>query len=216
MSDESPTVPPISQPDPFAAYPDEGGRRRSNWPLIFGGISLVVGVFGLCMQSLMLFSVFFNSVMMGAMGMETTPPPEVVKWAAGVQSIIMLPLGIVLIAGSAMLMLRKPLGAKLVRIWAVGRLAMVVIGLVVGIAIMRPQAQWSVTLTAEMRDELRKKGMKEEQLPPLLDEEKAMSDGIRNVAIFSIAFAIWPFAMAWVLSRPNSKADIESWRLPQA
>ncbi len=208
-------IPPTAQPDPFAAYPDEGAARRPAWPLIFGGLSLVIGVFGMCLQSLMLFSMFFNSMMMGMAGMETTPPPAILKWAGGAQSAIMLPLGILLIVGAAMLLLRKPLGAKLIRIWVVARLAMVVVGLVVGIAVMRPHAQWSVTLTAELRDEFRKKEMKEEQLPPLLDEEKAMGDGIRKVAIFSVAFAVWPFVMAWVLSRPRSKADIEAWSLPQ-
>jgi len=182
-----------------------------SWPLIFGGISLAIGVFGMCMQGLMGVSMFANEWMMGRMGMRTTPPPEIMKWSAGIQAAIMVPLGILLVAGAAMLLMRRPLGAKLVLWWAVARLVMVFAGLVLGIATIKPQAEWSVTLVAEMRDSLRGQGMKEDQLPPLIDQAEAESDGVRNIAIFSIAFAVWPAAMILLLTREKARRDIASW-----
>jgi len=207
------STPPAS---PFEAYPesypDDGPRAHQSWPLVFGGISLAIGVFGLCLQGLMGVSVFANDWMMSNMGIETTPPPPIMRWSAGLQAAILVPLGFVLIAGAAMLLVRRPLGAKLVLAWAAARLVMVLVGLGVGVATIKPQAAWSVTLIAEMRDGLRKQGRKEEQLPPLIDQEKAESDGIRNIAIFSLAFAVWPAAMILLLTRAKAKADIESWK----
>ena len=200
--------PPTS---PFEAYPDGPVPEYQSWPMIFGGISLAIGVFGLCMQGMMGVSVFANEWMMGNMGMRTSPPPEVMKWSAGIQAAIMVPLGIVLIAGASMMLVRRPLGAKLVLWWAVARLIMVVVGLVLGVYTIKPQAEWSVTLVAEMRDSLRANGMKEEQLPPLIDQAKAESDGVRNIAIFSLAFAVWPAAMILLLTREKAKRDIASW-----
>jgi len=212
MTESSPTsAPPTS---PFEAYPDGPVPEYQSWPLIFGGISLAIGVFGLCMQGMMGVSVFANEWMMGKMGMQTSPPPEILKWSAGAQALVMVPLGIMLIAGATMLLLRKPLGARLVLWWAVARLFMVVVGLGVGVLTIKPQAEWSVTLVAEMRDSLRKQGMKEEQLPPLIDQAKAESDGIRNIAIFSLAFAVWPAAMILLLTREKAKRDIASWAAP--
>lgn len=205
---EQPAFPPTS---PFEAYPEDGSGRQS-WRLIFGGISLAIGVFGLCTQGLMGVAVFANEWMMSRMGMETTPPPDILKWSAAAQAAVLVPLGIVLIAGSAMLLLRRPLGARLVLGWAVARLVMVVVGLVVAVVTIKPQAQWAVGIVADMRDSFRAKGVKEEQLPPLIDQAKAESDGIRNIAIASIAFSIWPAAMILVLTRPEVRADIESWQ----
>lgn len=204
-----PQVPPTS---PFEAYPDDGARANQSWPLVFGGISLAIGVFGMCLQGLMGASVFANGWMMSNMGMQTTPPPAVIVWSAGAQALILVPLGVLLVAGATMLLLRRPLGARLVLAWAVARLVMVVVGLAVGVLTIKPQAEWAVTLVAEMRDGFRKQGMKEEQLPPLIDQAKAESDGVRNIAIASIAFSVWPAAMILLLTRPKAKADIEAWR----
>jgi len=200
--------------DPFAPYPDEGSGPPSSWPLIYGGISLVVAVFGMCMQAFAVAGIFANSAMMGLAGMETTPPPAIIVWTGGAQSIVLCLLGIMLAVGATLLILRKPLGARLVLGWAVARLVMVVVGIILAVVTIKPQSEWAVTLTSEIRDSLRSKGMKEEQLPPLIDEERAQSDAMRNIAIFSAAFSVWPFAMAWVLTRPRTKADVAAWSQP--
>jgi hypothetical protein len=197
--------------DPFTPYPDAGDTRYQSWPFIFGALSLVVAVFGMCMQAFAIAGIFANSAMMGLAGIEASPPPDIVVWTGGVQSIILCLLGILLGVGATMLLLRKPLGAKLVLAWAVARLVMVVVGIGLAVLTIKPQSEWAVTLTSEIRESMRSKGVKEDQLPPLVDEKKAQADAMRNIAIFSIAFSVWPFVMAWVLTRPRSKADVASW-----
>jgi hypothetical protein len=182
--------------------------------VVFPVISLAIGVFGMCFQALFALQIVFWDAIMSSAGMVLTPPPDIIKTVTTAQIALTIPLGIVLVAGSAMLLLRKPLGAKLVMFWAVARLFLVVAGLVTAVITIKPQVEWGVTLAAEMRDEMRKKGVKEDDLPPLPDEAKAQSDGIRNMAIVSIATATWPFVMAIVLTRRHVREEVASWKQP--
>lgn len=201
-------TPPTS---PFEAYPDDRAARTARWPYIYGGICLVYGVLGMCVQSMFLVGVFANEWTMGMAGFTVTPPPPAVKWAGGVQAVLLVLFGILLIAGAAMLLLRKPMGVALVKVWAVSRLVMVVVGVVLAIVTLKPQAEWAVTMTGEIREQLRGRGLPENQLPPLIDQAKAESDGVRNLALVSLGFAVWPFVMAIVLTRPQVKSDVASW-----
>lgn len=212
---------PLATPaaDPFAPYSEASraedlAERRGRWRVVFPVISVAIGVFGMCFQALFAVQVVFWDTIMASAGMVLTPPPDIIKWTTTAQVAITVPLGIVLVAGSAMLLLRKPLGAKLVMFWAVARLVLVVAGLVAAVVTIKPQVEWGVTLASEMRDELRKKGVKEEDLPPLPNEEKAQSDGLRNMVIVSVATATWPFVMAIVLTRRHVRAEVASWRSP--
>jgi hypothetical protein len=212
-------VPSAMPADPYAPYPSSDGAsdlalRQSRWRVIFPAISIVIGVFGMCFQAAFAVQVTFWDAIMARSGITLTPPPDVIRWTTTAQVALIVPLGIVLIAGSAMLFLRKPLGARLVMVWVVGRLLLVIAGLVAAAVTIKPQAEWGLTLTAEMRDHMRKQGMTEEQLPKLPDAEQAQADGIRNISIVSIATATWPFVMAIVLTRRHVRAEIESWKNP--
>jgi hypothetical protein len=203
MEDPKPSsAPPTS---PFEAYPDDRAVRVSRWPFMFGAISLVLGVFGFCMQGVGALYTLSPGTIMKMAGMDVSAPPDSMRTLVVVQAVILCSLGVLLIAGSALLMKRNPLGPKLV---------MVVAGLVLGVLFMKPQAAYAVTLTAEIRDSLRKQGIKEDKLPPLASQEEAESALLRNLAIASIAFSIWPFVMAIVLTRPHVKADVEAWSRP--
>jgi len=210
---------PAHQTDPYAPYPTSDGAsdlamRQSRWRVIFPAISIVIGVFGMCFQAAFAVQVTFWDAIIARSGITLTPPPDVIRWTTTAQVALIVPLGIVLIAGSAMLFLRKPLGARLVMVWVVGRLLLVIAGLVAAAVTIKPQAEWGLTLAAEMRDEMRKKGIAEDQLPKLPDAERAQADGIRNIAIVSVATATWPFVMAIVLTRRHVRAEIASWKAP--
>lgn len=208
---EDPKPPPSPPTSPFEAYPDDRAARVSRWPFMFGAISLVLGVFGFCFQGIGALFTVSPGVFMKMAGMELSAPPDSMRTTVMVQAVILCSLGVLLIAGSVLLMRRNPLGAKLVLVWAVARLAMVVAGLVAGVLLIKPQAAYAVTLTAEIRESLRKQGIKEGQLPPLVSQEDAESSQVRNLAIASIGFAIWPFVMAIVLSGPRARADVAEW-----
>lgn len=211
--DTNPSSPPTS---PYEAYPDERSAQTVRWPYVFGGICLAYGVLGMCVQSMFLVGVFANEWTMSMAGFKISPPPDAVRWAGGVQAIVLVLMGIMLIAGATMLLLRKPMGVTLVKAWAVSRLVMVVIGVVLAVATLKPQSEWAVTMTGEMREQRRARGVAEAQLPPIIDQEKAEKDGLRNLAIVSLGFAVWPFVMAIAMTRPRVKGDVAAWRATSA
>jgi hypothetical protein len=215
MSEAS--LPPIPPTSPFEAYPDDRAARQQRWPVVFGILSLVVGVFGFCMQGAGLVYVGFNQSIMKTAGMEVSPPPEVVRNLGLAQAGILAALGIVLVVGSSMLLLRKPLGALLVKIWAISRLVMVVAGLIAGVMTLKQNVEWQITMTAEIRESLRKNPqIKESQLPPIPEREEAERKALWGIVLASVGFSIWPFVMAIVLTRANVRADVEAWKTPTA
>ena len=215
MNDQS--LPPVPPTSPFEAYPDDRAARQARWPFVFGGVSLALGVFGFCMQGLGAAFAGFTDSLMKMGGMEVSPPPDVVRVVGITQAVILCALGIVLIAGSALLMNRNPLGATLVRVWVVLRLLMVVAGLVAGIVTIKPNVEWQITMTAEIRESLRKQpGFNEQSLPPIPEREKAEKQALWSLLGASVAFSVWPFVMALVMTRPNVRADIDAWKAARA
>lgn len=215
MSDSA--LPPIPPTSPYEAYPDDRAARQARWPFVFGAVSLAVGVFGFCMQGAGAAFTGFSQSFMKMGGMDVSPPPDVVRILGLTQAIILCALGIVLIAGAAMLMNRNPLGALLVRVWVVLRLLMVVAGLIAGVLTIKPNVEWQITMTAEIRESLRKNpNIKEKDLPPIPEREDAEKKALWSIIGASLAFSAWPFAMAIVLSRPNVRADIDAWKAARA
>lgn len=215
MDNELPPIPPTEpSSDPFAPYPDDLAARRSRWPIVFGSISLVYAVLGTCVQGIGAGMSVASDKIMKMSGMEVSPAPKVVQIVGGVQAGVLVILGIVLITGSAMTLLRKPLGVTLMRFWAFARLVMVIVGLVAGIVTLKPQVEWQITMTSEMRESMRNKGIKEEQLPPIPEREATEQRALWAIAGASLAFAIWPFVIAIALSRANVRADQAAWGQP--
>ena len=213
--EEPNTEQPASAPTPFEPYADDRAARRSSWPMIFGVISLVVGVLGTCVQGFGAAMSIASDKLMKMGGMDITPAPKSVQYIGGAQSVILVLLGIVLIVGSTLLILRRPLGATLVRFWAFARLVMVVLGLGAAVLTLKDQVAWQVTMNGEIRESLRKNGVKEEQLPPIQDSDAIGRQALWGVAGASVAFAVWPFVMAIVLTNRRNREDIASWASAQ-
>ncbi|MFZ9880261.1 MAG: hypothetical protein ACO3QC_02530 [Phycisphaerales bacterium] len=199
--------------DPYAPYPDDRAERRRTWPLVFGMVSLVVGIFGTIMQGFGLVLMLKPGLLMSLAGLDgISPAPREIMIAGSVQAGLLVVLGVILTAGAVMLVLRKPLGATLIRIWAVARLVMVLAGLVLGVQLLQPQVSWQVDMNGEIREALRKRGAAESDMPPIATREEVERQAVRGLVMASFAFASWPFAMAFVLSRKFVKDDIEAWR----
>lgn len=211
-----PALPPIPPTSPYEAYPDDRAAREARWPVLFGWISLAIGVGGFCLQGAGAAFAGLSQSIMKMAGMEISPPPDIVRLLGISQAVVLCGLGIVLIVGALMLVLRKPLGVVLIRAWIVARLIMVLVGLVGGILTIKPNVEWQITMTAEMRESMRKNHpeIKENQLPPIPEREAGEKKALWSIIGASLAFSVWPFAMAWVLSRPHVHADIASWQSP--
>ena len=150
--------------------------------------------------------------MLGMAGMEVSPPPAIIAWTGGIQAALNSVLGVVLIMGAWMLITRQPKGVRLVRMWVIARLVTVCIGFAAGVLTINANVEWQVTLQGEIRESLRKMPqMKEEQLPPLVDQESARKQAIWTIGGMTAAFAVWPLVMGYVLSRGRVKNDVAAW-----
>lgn len=204
---------PIAETSPFEPYPDDRRERQSRWRIVFASLSLVVGVMGFCMQGIGSAMVVFGDRASAAAGFTVPPAPPVVLWITVVQFAVLTVLGVMLIAGAAMLLRRDPRGRTLVLAWAVARLVMVVVGLGAAALTLKPQVEWQTEIVASVREQMRSQpGVREDQLPPIPDRAAAEAQALRGIGVASLFFATWPFVMAIVLTRPFVKDDIDSWR----
>lgn len=204
---------PSPAADPFAAYPDDRAARQSRWPMIFGVLSAVYGLFGMCLQGFGAVGSLFSGQMMQLSGMELPPMPDAVKWAGFAQALVLFLLGVLLLVGSLLLTQRKALGAKLVGIWAAARLVMVVVGLGIGVVTLAPNIDWQIEANAVMREQMQARSdIPAAAVPPILDRDAAETSAIRMLVVFTLAFSLWPIAMLFVLTRGHVRADIESWK----
>jgi hypothetical protein len=200
--------------EPYAPYPDDLAARRATWPTAFGIVSLVVGVLGMCMQGAAVGMSLGGDKIMGLAGMSISPAPRIVQIVGGTQAIICTLLGVMLIIGSRLLIMRKPLGAQLVKWWAITRLIMVVFGLGAVVFTLRAQVEWQITMSSEIREFARGKGIKEADLPPIADRELLEKQAMWGVGIASVGFSVWPFVMAIVLTGRKGREDIAAWSAP--
>ena len=205
----------VSESSPYAPYPDDRSERQSRWRIVFGSLSLVVGVMGFCMQGIGAAMVVFGDRASAASGFTVPSAPPTVLWLTVVQFGLLTVLGVMLIVGAAMLLRRDPRGRALILSWVVARLLMVVLGLGAAVLTLKPQVEWQIEIVASVREQMRKDpAIREDQLPPIPDRAEAETQALRGIGIASIFFATWPFVMAIVLTRPFVKAEVDSWRRP--
>ncbi|MBI1304159.1 MAG: hypothetical protein GC172_10285 [Phycisphaera sp.] len=215
MNDEAPASGQMqSAPaDPYAAYPDDRAARQSRWPVIFGVLSAVYGLFGMCLQGFGAIGSLFSEQLVSMSGFEMPPMPAAMKWAGFAQASVLFVLGVLLIIGSLMLTQRKALGARLVGAWAVARLVMVVVGLGLGLATLRPNVDYQIESAVLMREQMQARpDIPANAIPPIPDREDAEASAIRMLVVFTLVFSVWPIAMLFVLTRGHVRADVESWK----
>lgn len=211
MNDESPSD--VQSRDPYEPYGDDRKLRQARWRIVFGSLSLVVGVMGFCMQGIGTGAVLFGGKLSEAAGFAVPPPPPVVAWVTTAQFAVLVVLGVLLIAGAAMLLRRNPLGRTLVLGWAIARLVMVVVGIALGLLTMKPQVEWQTEIVVSMREQMSKDpNVPPERLPVIPERKAAETQLIRSLAVASLFFATWPFVMAIVLTRRHVREEVESWR----
>lgn len=210
---QAPTLSKAPAPaDPYAPYPDDREARRARWRTVFPVISIALGVIGSCVQLGMAGQIVFWDWAVQQAEMDLPSPPDAARTVAMVQAVALVVLGAMLVAGSAMLLLRKPLGRTLVLAWSVCRLLVVVGGLAVGLATMEAQVSWGVELDAARREVWIAQGAKASDLPPVPTREEIEASSIRLLAVITVATSTWPFVMAIVLTRRHVREEVEGWR----
>lgn len=198
------TLPPLAGPDGAES------ARGFRWHLIVGGLGLVYGVAGILMHGLTIVGLLLWKPLMGMAGLGEVSMPQALYLHGLFQSGLLLLLGVVLVIGSSLLLLRRPRGAALLRFWAGTRLLMVVVGVVLGIVFMRPQIDFQVDMAERQRDLIAERGGDPSAVP--VPNRDSMERQVRwTTAGMSIVLAAFPLFVGIVLTSRRKRDEIAEW-----
>lgn len=188
---------------------DEGDARLSRWRIVFPVISVVLGMVGMGFWAAF---ILFADMPEKERGYPLPDAPEIIAVWRTTQASLLIALGVLLVAGSAMLLRRVALGATLCLAWSVLRLAIVGANIAVGLNAFDAQVAWRMESAQADRTGRLAQGFDESQLLPL-PTETATRGAIRSeLTSISIASATWPCVMAIVLTRRHVRAEVRGWR----
>ncbi len=204
-----------SPTDPYVTVNPYGAveTAHSRWPIVIGALCLAYGAIGMCVQGATLLFANFGGQIMKAQGVDLEMPREMAL-AATVQGAILVPIGFILAIGGVFLLMRRKLGAKLVLIWAAARVLLAVIGLVWGMMTVDASVNYSRGILESMARSSNPdmaKAMQGELAK--FDPATARSDGIRNLVLATLGFAIFPCVVGFLLTSKKRNAEIASWGL---
>lgn len=200
-------APPVTTEAPPAAL--EGGPR---WHVIVGVLGLLYGLGGVLLHLGFLASVLFWKTMMSMAGLGDIEMPRVLVWSGLAQSAVLLVLGVMLAVGSAMLLARRPVGASIMRFWAGARLAMVLVGLVVGVVLTQPQLDFQLEMAERQRSLILERGG-DPSLVPTPDRAQAERQVRWTTGGMALVVAAFPLFVGVLLTNRRKREEIEAWRL---
>jgi hypothetical protein len=199
-------LPPSTQPS--AHGPAGAPQRNSTWPVVLGIVALVFGVAGFLGN---LWGTVATSVAEGLVssmtGQLSGQEEEVVGvvfeitrswrvWTIGVALIGAL-VSAMLLVGGILLLLRRAAAAPLLKLWAVARMVMVIVGGYVGLQVQREtMAAMHELMGAEMG-----------QIPPGL-VAATTAFGMMFGIVFGWALPV--FVLVW-FARQKIKDEVDGW-----
>ena len=207
MSSDQPINPPVS-PDHIAAGPETAPTR---WHIVVGVLGLVYGAAGVLLHLGSIVMSFFSKQFFKMAGLGEIETPRMMVITALIQSSILLVLGGFLIVGSAMILARRPLGATLLRFWAGARIAMVVVGIGLGILTLKPQLEFQSQIIEAQKELVRDRGGDPSKIPSPDPKSQEMQARIM-MAVFSVVLVAFPLFVGILLTSRRKKAEIEAWR----
>jgi hypothetical protein len=102
-----------------------------------------------------------QSWMLSWSGLAAPPMPPVLLWSTAIQSVALALLGVLLVVAGIRLVRRRRSSRTLLAGWAAARLAMLVVGALIGVLTMPMQLGYQVAMNESVRDMLRERGMSE-------------------------------------------------------
>ncbi|MSR40820.1 MAG: hypothetical protein EXS10_02830 [Phycisphaerales bacterium] len=203
----------ISPSQPYVVTNESGDAipAKSTWPMVVGSICVAYGVLGMCLQGGSVLFTNFGGQLMQAQGIDFHMPSEMAL-AMNVQASILLPLGIVLAIGGAMLLMRRKLGAKLVLVWAAARILMAIVGLAWGMMTLDVSVDYSREILESMASSSNPAIAKAAQADlDNFDVASVRSDGIRNLVLVTLGMSIMPCVIGFLLTTKKRAAEVQSW-----
>lgn len=201
MNAESAEIPP-TEPGPIGLE-----SPPTKWPTVIGVISLVYACLGmLCAVGIAISSAFTEWLMeLARMNVEM---PPIMKIIGVISAVLMLGLGILMIVGSVRLMRRMRTGVKLLQIWALLRVGLLVLGIVLSIFMAPTQLAFERSMHEARQQRQVEAGHTPDEMPS--DAELWRSSMIA-AGVRSALWAIYPVFIIFYLSRRKIAAEVQTW-----
>lgn len=199
---------PIPGNPPVEPGPLEDEFPPSRWPKVIGIISLIYAICGMMCALGISLSIFLNSFIMSITGMHVQMPP-VLTYVNLVSGAILLTLGFVMLSGAIGTLRRRRSGPGTLKVWAMLRLTMIVIGVLVTVLTAPAQIQFQQSILQAQRDKLRESGSK--MVIADMTDAQIWHNVIIGIAIGSAMFAIYPVFIGFYLSRKVITEDVQRW-----
>jgi hypothetical protein len=198
---------PIHPPTEAQALEPEPDPAK--WPVVIGVVSLIYALGGLlCQVGVCAFMALGAKLPEEFRGGMNVPPS--VRAVGMSQAAVTFIVGFVLLVGAIHLLRRSRKAVALLRAWAVARLVLILIGVVITILTAPAQIQMQ-------RDavEWQKRYFKEHNInrpvPEYTDQELWRRTMI-NAGVISGVLAIYPVFLGFYLSRKTINEQVERWR----
>lgn len=202
MSEQEPEV--LSPPTEQGDMPDQ----ESSWPKTIGIISLIYAIGGLlCNFPSRLITVVMDKAL-ALRGMEIELP-TLVKLTVGALAVVIFVLSLFMLVGSVKLLRRKRSGISILRTWAVFRLVVVLLWLVVSILIAPAIIELKKSIQYQTNEILRDAG--QGSRVKKIDDEKLQTAVMRDTVIEAGVFSIYPLFLGFYLSRKKITEEVQTW-----
>ncbi|UCD76345.1 MAG: hypothetical protein JSV91_05355 [Phycisphaerales bacterium] len=181
---------------------------ETKWPKVIGVISLIYAIIGLSCMSL-------SSVFMAVLPL--IPPifrggvemPPFIRFTGLAQSVLLVIVGIIMLTGAVGLLRRRQSAVAKLKLWAVLRLVLIVLSIVIFVLTTPAQIQMARDQLEFRNDLLREQGQTD-RIISRTDEQLWRSTAIRT-GIMTGLQAIYPFFLGFYLSRKKVTDEIAEW-----
>lgn len=195
---------------PVEAGPHHSDPEATRWPTVIGIISLVYACGGLLCGLGYGISILLTEWMMSLGGMKVDTPP-VIKVTGFAMSVLMIAIGVVMLFGAVNILRRRQAGVKLLKLWALLRVALIVLGIVVAMLTAPAQVAFQRSIADATEQRLRDSGQAAAIPPPKTDEEIWRQIMVMS-GVMSAVMAIYPIFIMFYLSRRKITNETLEWR----
>ena len=202
---ESQTVSDLTPDAPFVP--------ESRWPMSIGVASIVYAGFGILFMLLSLLGIFLGPWLQASLGgMKPVPVPSVLLIGQSALVVAGLVLGIILLVGGIQTCRRRSRGPRLIKIWVVGRLSLLLVGLAFAFATIEPNLEYQKRVSDAVEEMMRDRDVPEDQIAANLP---AQNISRQSMIIWTLsltgAFAIYPIIAGVLLSSSAKREEIAGW-----
>lgn len=210
MEDAGTYQPPPPDPNapPTLAAGSAPPEDTSRWPKVIGIFSLIYGFGGMFCGLMGAAWAIFGAAMMAKLMDAQFTIPTVVKATTIGLTVFNLMLGVVLVVGAVSLLRRKRSGVRLHVRWALLRMILILVGVVVAIF----TAPMQIDMQKAMEEAGNRKLVESGRPPkPLSTDAQVYHKMIISTAIFSGVLSIYPLFIGFYLSRRKIREQISHW-----